>query len=272
MYPSSKAAPDVLWIDLRSKRDKGQPIIPAACNASVFDGTLENELLAVLTRGLFKLLVFHYDAPTSSGLRMLEKIKAGHPALPIILVTQAHSEALAVWALRTRVLDYFVEPLGSNELADAIEKIVNAGSADTASKAERHETMIRLSARPSHLARGGRRDIVALAKAYIEENFHRDISQKDVAAHLNVSYAHLSRLFKQQCGCNFNQFLWNARIAAAKTLMLDGDVSVTTICYEVGCSDPGYFATKFRAETNMTPTEYRQQLTRSRQADLAVAV
>ena len=271
MYPSSKAAPDVLWIDLRSKRDKGQPIIPAACNASVFDGTLENELLAVLTRGLFKLLVFHYDAPTSSGLRMLEKIKAGHPALPIILVTQAHSEALAVWALRTRVLDYFVEPLGSNELADAIEKIVNAGSADTASKAERHETMIRLSARPSHLARGGRRDIVALAKAYIEENFHRDISQKDVAAHLNVSYAHLSRLFKQQCGCNFNQFLWNARIAAAKTLMLDGDVSVTAVCYEVGCSDPGYFATKFRAETNMTPTQYRQQLNQSQLASIAIA-
>ena len=272
MYQSSKASPDVLWIDLRAGRNKRKLTVPDGINAATFDGTLESELFALLARGLFKALIFHYDAPTSTGLRILEKAKACYPSLPIILVTEAHSEALAIWALRTRVWDYFVEPVGSEELIGAIHKIINSDNVDVAQSSGKHQQITRLSARPNHLARGGRRDIVTLAKAYIEQNFHRDISQKDVAAHLNVSYAHLSRLFKQQCGCNFNQFLWNARIAAAKTLMLDGNVSVTAICYEVGCSDPGYFATKFRSETNMTPTEYRAQVARSQLADLAIAV
>jgi YesN/AraC family two-component response regulator len=272
MYQSSKVSPDVLWIDLRSGKNKKQLLTPESCNAAVFDGALELELFRVLGHGLYKAIVFHYDAPTSTGLRLLEKVKQSDSVIPVIMVTEAHSEALAVWALRTRVWDYFVEPTDSVELVNAINTIVNGDDADAMQQAVRHGPVTRLSACSSHSARGGRRDIVALAKAFIEENFHEDISQKDVAAHLNVSYAHLSRLFKQQCGCNFNQFLWNARIAAAKTLMLDGDVSVTAICYEVGCSDPGYFATKFRAETNMTPTEYRQQMARSQLADLAIAV
>jgi len=50
-------------------------------------------------------------------------------------------------------------------------------------------------------------------------------------------------------------------------LMLDHGTSVTEVCYEVGCTDPGYFATKFRAETDMTPSEYREHISRSRLAD-----
>jgi YesN/AraC family two-component response regulator len=269
MY-SSKACPDLLWIDLRTRKKTKPLSIPTGCNSAVFDGSFEAELSAVLSRGLFKVLVFHYDAPTSSGLRLLEKTKASHPSLPIILVTEAHSEALAVWALRTRVWDYFVEPIDPAELMLAVGKLLDIKASNALHRPTGREHVTRISARPNHLARDHRKDIVALARDFIEKNFHRNISQKELADHLNVSHAHLSRLFKQQGGRSFSQLLWDARISAAKMLMLDTEASVTEICYEVGCSDPGYFATKFRAETDMTPSEYRERVSRSRLANACI--
>ena len=270
MYKSSSTPPDILWIDLRARKGSKRLNIPKDCHAAVYDGSLESEISNLLARNLFKVLVFHYDTPTSTGLRILEKTKATHPSVPIILVTEAHSEALAVWALRTRVWDYFVEPIASEEFMGAVQKLLDIQSTNSTQRTAGRERVTRISARPSHLARDDRSDLVARAKAYIEDNFHKSISQKQLADHLNVSHGHLSRLLKTRAGSSFSELVWSARISAAKMLMLDHGTSVTEVCYEVGCTDPGYFATKFRAETDMTPSEYREHISRSRLAGACV--
>jgi YesN/AraC family two-component response regulator len=264
MHISSKKSPDVLWIDLREKKGAQPHPNLKEYNAAQFDGSLEAELFAVLGRGFFKVLVFHYSSPTSSGLRLLEKTKRDFPSLPIIMVTEAHSEALAVWALRTRVWDFFVEPVGEAELLEAINKLLDIKSKNSPHRDSGRMPVTRLSMHTGHRPDREGKDLIARARTFIEQHFHREITQKDLADHLNVSHTHLSRVFKQRCGQSFSQFLWSTRIAAAKMLMMNPDVSVTTVCYEVGCSDPGYFATKFRAETNMSPTEYRETIRQSK--------
>jgi DNA-binding NtrC family response regulator len=54
---------------------------------------------------------FDFDFPTRQGLNLLKETKRSSPSLPLIMLTVQHSEALAVWAFRSRVWDYFVKPL-----------------------------------------------------------------------------------------------------------------------------------------------------------------
>src|SRR5215203_4043886 len=54
---------------------------------------------------------FDFDFPTKPGLQLLRETKRDYPSLPLIMLTVQHSEALAVWAFRSRVWDYVVKPL-----------------------------------------------------------------------------------------------------------------------------------------------------------------
>lgn len=263
MNLSSKKSPEVLWIDFRGKKDMQPSPLIKDRNIALFDGCREAELFSVLARGFFKVLVFHFSYPTSNGLRVLEQTKRDFPSLPIVMLTEAHSEALAIWALRTRVWDYFVEPVGTSEVLEAVRRLLDIKVKNSSQRDPNREPVTRMSLHAGYRPNRGAKDLIARARTYIEQHFHREITQKELADHVNVSHTHLSRIFKQHCGQSFKQFLWSTRISAAKMLMMDPDISVTAVSYEVGCTDPGYFATKFRAETNMTPSEYRESLLQS---------
>jgi DNA-binding NtrC family response regulator len=70
-----------------------------------------------------RVLFFEYDYPDIIRLSWLQQIKLRHPSIPIIFVTEQHSEALAIWALRSRVWDYFVKPLVTAEIFHCIESL-----------------------------------------------------------------------------------------------------------------------------------------------------
>ena len=248
---------DVLWIDLRGGRKTSGSGVDDRYHRFAFSSYREMELFAVLERQAYKVFVFQYDSPTSATLRLLEKAKADYPSCPVIMLTEQHSEALAVWALRSRIWDYFVEPVEIGDIDRAIQDALAIKNNTACNRAGDRKKVARISARPSNVGPKRRDDLAARARTYVEQNYQRELTLKEVAEHLSVSYSYLSRQLKQQCQCSFSVRLWNARIGAAKVLLLDADASVTTVCYEVGCSDPGYFATKFRTKTNMSPSEYR---------------
>jgi DNA-binding response OmpR family regulator len=68
------------------------------------------------------VLVAEYDYPDLNALRLLREVRERFPLLPIVIFTLQHSEALAVWALRNRVWDYFVKPLAKR----VVQRIVVA--------------------------------------------------------------------------------------------------------------------------------------------------
>ncbi len=98
------------------------------------------------------------------------------------------------------------------------------------------------------------------AKEYIKTNYARSINLEDVAREINVSPQYLSRLFKEETGENFIDYLTGIRIRIAKKLLEDDEMSVKEICFSIGYSDPNYFSRTFKKIVGSTPTEYKEEI------------
>ena len=102
-------------------------------------------------------------------------------------------------------------------------------------------------------------NIIRTAKEYIETHFDKDISLDDVSRVVNISSYYFSKIFKEESGLNFIEYLTNVRIDHAKKLLEDSDLSIKEICVSCGYSDPNYFSRSFKKNVGVTPTEYKDK-------------
>ena len=101
---------------------------------------------------------------------------------------------------------------------------------------------------------------VERAKAYIAQRYNKDISLDEVSREVDISPYYFSKLFKEETGSNFIEYLTALRINKAKQLLGGSDMSMKEICTEVGYSDPNYFSRIFKKNVGVTPTEYKETL------------
>lgn len=102
--------------------------------------------------------------------------------------------------------------------------------------------------------------LIIKAKYFMEENFSKDISLDDVSRTVDISPYYFSKLFKEETGENFIEYLTNLRIEKAKKLLQNKDLSIKNICVDTGYSDPNYFSRIFKKQVGVTPTEYREKI------------
>lgn len=100
--------------------------------------------------------------------------------------------------------------------------------------------------------------IVAKAKAYINANYHKEISLDDVSREVNISPYYFSKIFKEETGKNFIEYVTEIRMEKAKELLQSSTLSMKEICGEVGYADPNYFSRTFKKNVGLTPTEYKE--------------
>lgn len=98
---------------------------------------------------------------------------------------------------------------------------------------------------------------VKKAMLYIQENYSKDISLDDVSGQVNISPYYFSKIFKEETGENFIEYLTRVRIEKAKALLVDANVSVKEAGIQSGYSDPNYFSRIFKKQMDMTPSEYK---------------
>ena len=92
------------------------------------------------------------------------------------------------------------------------------------------------------------------AKEYINENFHKDISLDDVSKVVDISPYYFSKLFKQEAGKNFIEYLTEVRLRNARSLLRNPQYSIKEICVRSGYSDPNYFSRIFKKYEGVTPS------------------
>ncbi len=102
--------------------------------------------------------------------------------------------------------------------------------------------------------------VISRARAYIDENFSRELTLDEVSRYVNISPYYFSKLFKDEAGENFIEYLTRMRIARAKELLKNPNLSIKEICIMSGYSDPSYFSRIFKKQEDVTPSEYREQL------------
>ncbi len=110
-------------------------------------------------------------------------------------------------------------------------------------------------------------DIIKDAKNYIDAHFDKDISLDDVSRVVDISPYYFSKVFKEESGMNFVEYLTSVRIAKAKELLEDSDYSMKEICVLCGYTDPNYFSRIFKKNVGVTPTEYKTSVICYQNAD-----
>lgn len=99
--------------------------------------------------------------------------------------------------------------------------------------------------------------VVETAKEYIQNNYSKDISLDDVSRTVNISPYYFSKIFKEETGEGFVEYLTGIRIEKAKELLNTTEYSIKEICSVVGYADPNYFSRSFKKNVGVTPTEYK---------------
>jgi AraC-like DNA-binding protein len=112
------------------------------------------------------------------------------------------------------------------------------------------------STRAEHL-----RDLARLRRVRdrMDRDYAKPLDVEALARGVHMSAGHLSRQFKLAYGESPYSYLMTRRIERAMALLRRGDLSVTEICFEVGCSSLGTFSTRFAELVGVSPSVYKQQ-------------
>ena len=93
----------------------------------------------------------------------------------------------------------------------------------------------------------------------MDREYSRPLDVAALARAALMSTAHFSRQFRAAYGETPYSYLMTRRIERAKALLRGGDLSVTEVCLEVGCTSLGSFSARFTEIVGVTPSEYRQR-------------
>ncbi len=111
------------------------------------------------------------------------------------------------------------------------------------------------------------RRIIDRAASFIKVNCTSDLTLEQVAEEVHLSPFYFSRIFKQEQGCTFIEYLVKARIEEAKSLLRTSRMSITQISSQVGYQDSNYFSQVFRHVEGTTPSHYRRNFAGDYQSD-----
>lgn len=105
------------------------------------------------------------------------------------------------------------------------------------------------------------RDLVRLRRVRdrIDREHAQPLDVEALARGVGMSAGHLSRQFRRAYGESPYSYLMTRRIERAMALLRRGDLSVTEVCFTVGCSSLGTFSTRFTELVGVSPRIYREQ-------------
>ena len=105
------------------------------------------------------------------------------------------------------------------------------------------------------------RDLVLLRRVRdrIDREYAQPLDVEALARGVNMSAGHLSRQFRRAYGEPPYSYLMTRRIERAMALLRDSDLTVTDVCFAVGCSSLGTFSTRFTELVGMPPSVYKRE-------------
>lgn len=93
---------------------------------------------------------------------------------------------------------------------------------------------------------------------YVEENYNTALSTRDIAGRFFMNTSYFSKLFHEQMGCTFSNYVIDLRIKKAKIMLTQTNMKLYDIADAVGYTNVQYFSTIFKEKEGLTPSAFRQ--------------
>ena len=105
------------------------------------------------------------------------------------------------------------------------------------------------------------RELVLLRRVRdrMDREYAQPLNVEALARDVHMSSGHLSRQFRAAYGESPYSYLMTRRIERAMALLRRGDLSVTDVCFAVGCQSLGTFSTRFTELVGVSPSTYRRE-------------
>jgi len=187
-----------------------------------------------------------------NGLDMLKKVSESVSNIKLIILSGYREFEYAQEAIRLGVLAYLLKPINADELRSCMEKTVNLIKNEQAyfARAEK-PSFAEFTSTPVD-------DKTSKMKEFIEENYGKSISLKDIADNIHVSSYYACKLFKNRFEINAFEYLNNIRIEKARVYLENLSYKIHEIANLVGITDAHYFSRTFKKSTGYSPREYRE--------------
>lgn len=174
-----------------------------------------------------------------SCLRWLDFFKYVKPSIPVIVLTDAGSEELALSVFRKDAWDYFKKPFKIEELKMSMESALGGEKKNGSSMKGKH---------------------ISRAIKYISENFAAQLRLSQIAQESAMSLSCFERTFKKEMGTTYTKFLNKFRISRAAKMLEQEELSISEIAFACGFTNPYHFTRMFNRIMAVSPRTYRKSL------------
>lgn len=100
-------------------------------------------------------------------------------------------------------------------------------------------------------------DMINKARLRIRESLEDTLTIQEIAQELGISYSSFRKLFKEHTGFAPALYQQNLKLQRAKELLSTTDESIKEIAYRLNFESPDYFSAKFKIQTGMKPSDFR---------------
>ena len=180
------------------------------------------------------------EMPGMNGIELAKYIKEKYAECIIIFITAYDRFDYVIEAMHIKAFDYLLKPWKEERLCELINTAI-----ENVRSMQKTDSIVH-----------SQKDVI---KDYIDRNYKKDISAKDVAGILGYSDVYFSKVFKQLFDDNFINYLTKIRIDRAKVLLKDVSFNIKEVGKSVGYADSNYFTKVFKRSIGISPSEYRSK-------------
>lgn len=225
--------------------------------ASFSGGT---EVLEYIEEHTVDIIISDVRMPGASGLDVAKYVHEKQLKTSVIIISAYRDFDYAKKAIDYRVSSYLPKPIMPSELREAISRAQqehnrNVNIEDLPPVIEAKDEVESLKSFEEKQTEK-EKIIMERAIAFINENYHNDISLSDVAKHVYLSEHYFGSIFKRNKSEGFVRYLNSVRLNEAIRLLKTQQYTVKEISRKVGYTSSNYFIKQFKAYTNVTPKQY----------------
>ena len=247
----------LLWVDLRLSKERPSLLSEIRHKYTAVEVFSPQSIYEVISRVQPRVACFEFDHPIATRLKLLQEGLIRFASLPVLMVTENHSENLAVWAFRSGVRDYVVTPVNLVDFCEHLDYLLKSGERGSEGQIRRRVTPLPSEIMGAPMSEPRRRTSHAIN--FIQENLNKRITLKEVAQLCHMSQSEFSRSFTKEHGVCFREYVAAARVRKARELLASGVVRISDVAWAVGFTDLSYFDRVFKRRLGICPTGLRTE-------------
>ncbi|SDD84467.1 Helix-turn-helix domain-containing protein [Paenibacillus sp. UNCCL117] len=224
------------------------------------------EALAYLEKDPVDIVLSDIRMPNMTGLELVARLRVSGrvdggggavtvkdlSAIKVIFLSGYGDFQYAQAALRLGAVDYLLKPTEVEEIENALLKAKALCASDRAFLSSMPPDATAPLEEPSSY-------LIKKALKYIHAHFAEEVHLAEIAGELFVTPNYLSRLFRQETGRSFIDYLSRIRLDKACSLLTEGKLKIYQVGEAVGYPNPRYFSEWFQKNTGMSPGDFRKR-------------